>query len=373
MKDLWKSLTGRKTRTPEPEVPSDAEAVESGPEPAASPHEGAAAQLAAEGAGAASDGPGWLSLPPPAGVGAELVSWLLQRPVLPGAALLGEERARLERLDAAIRSEHARKVLLPRAPQVVPQLLAAMRTDNVSAASLAERIERDAVLHAEVLRRANSASLGVRSEVTMLLQAINVLGTSELRALIAHHALRPIFDAPAGSLAAAMAPRIALLGERKSQIGGVIASEEGIDAFDGYLCGLVHDIGWSAIARVLDREVEELSAREQERARAAPISATFAHELLRRRDALFGLVVRPWGLTAGVTGLATIMAERATTRSPPGRSGASADAGGGPLEAVLRWAEVLAALPMMKTAQPPLPKLSPAVRDAMRRAPMPAA
>ena len=420
MKDLWKSLMRRKQRDAEPEEPAvaddarapsgvadeSAEGSRAGALPAqgghASPHRGAtqadATSHAASFTGAAgqssgvpsagdtgggtsnqasgaggslrlAEGQSWLSVPIPAGAGAWLVAWLLHRQLLPATELAPDERALLARLDAALRSEHARKALLPRAPQVVPQLLAALRTDNVSAASLAERIERDSVLHAEVLRRVNSASFAVRNEVTELRQAITILGTSELRALIAHHALRPIFDAPAGSLAAAVAPRIAALGERKSQICGAIAVDEGLDAFDGYLSGLVHDIGWSAIARVFDREAEDTPERDRERARG-PLTSAFADALLARRDALFGLVVRPWGLTPGVTTLATWMAEQlpGQAQAPAARAAAAVAAEPSPLEPILRWGETLASLPVLKT-MPALPPLPQSIREAIRRAP----
>lgn len=46
--------------------------------------------------------------------------------------------------------------LVPRVPEVIPQLLRSMRDDSVSAADLARQLAQDPVLVAEVIREANS-------------------------------------------------------------------------------------------------------------------------------------------------------------------------------------------------------------------------
>ena len=54
----------------------------------------------------------------------------------------------LDRLDLVIGSESLRSALMPRAPDVVPQLMRTLRDENYSSADVAARISKDAVLTA---------------------------------------------------------------------------------------------------------------------------------------------------------------------------------------------------------------------------------
>jgi hypothetical protein len=70
------------------------------------------------------------------------------------------------------------------------------------------------------------------------------------------------------------------------------------DPFDGYLAGLLHNTGWTALLRAIDG-FEDMALNGAQLAHPEVIP-----QLLQRRDALFGAIVGPWNLSAAVDGLA---------------------------------------------------------------------
>ena len=232
------------------------------------------------------------------------LGWLLAAPEpSPSPAAVDDAmRAMLEKLDAVIGSEAQRAGLLPRAPHVVPQLMKTLRDESYSAVDVAERIAKDVVLTAEVIRSATSAFELDEGAGIDLPRAVAVIGTVGLRRAIASVVLRPIFDAQGDSLSARAAPRIWKDADRKARLCTTLATERGLDPFDGYLLGLLHDTGWSAALRALDALP------------GAPVAAGWlaspplAVELTRRRDVLFGTMVQTWQLGPSVTAVAAAVA-----------------------------------------------------------------
>jgi hypothetical protein len=99
-----------------------------------------------------------------------------------------------------------------------------------------------------------------------------------------------------------------------------------LDPFDGYLAGLLHNTGWTALLRAIDGfEDMTLNGAQLSHPEVVPL-------LLQRRDALFGAIVGPWNLSAAVDGLAADV----------GRNGV--DGVESPLGGALRQADRLAAL-----------------------------
>lgn len=288
--------------------------------------------------------PDWTAMHAPE-ADARLACWLLGAELDPAAALSYGEAGCIEALDRAVESDSARALLLPRAPQVVPQLLAALRDENVSATTLAQRVARDVVLRAEVLRMANRAHHGIASEVTELPQALSLIGTEGLRQVVTRHVLRPIFDAPAGSLAARTSARVIHLGERKAALCAAIAAAAAQDPFEAYLSGLVHAIGWAVACRALDT------------APGPRISHAFADALALRRERLLGRIVAPWQLTPALTELALELGQHG--RANPQR----------PLARTLRLGDTLSALPLMEVGTVDLQALPASVARALRELP----
>jgi HD-like signal output (HDOD) protein len=264
-------------------------------------------------------------------------------PPLPGAIV--EEM--FAQLDAVIASESERAALLPRAPHVVPQLMKTLRDESYSAADVASRISRDAVLTAEVVRTATSALHRADDEVAIdLPRAVAVIGTQGLRRAIANVVLRPIFDARGDSLSARAATQIWQDADRKARLCSALAAEASLDPFDGYLAGLLHNSGWTAVLRAIDtlRDID-VSAAEL----AHPELVT---QIVRRRDALFGAFVGQWNLGAAMEALAAEVGAAGLERaaSPLGTALREADrlaalralapAGEKPASVVPRWASL---------------------------------
>lgn len=242
----------------------------------------------------------------PAETRSRFLGWLLACPepidsvaALPAAAAV--ERL-LKRLDEVIASDTLRATLLPRAPNVVPQLMKTLRDEHYSSVDVAERISKDVVLSAEVIRSATSAFRHDGEGETDLARAVAVIGAQGLRRAIASVVLRPIFDARGDSLSARAAAQIWQDADRKAKLCAALATERKLDPFDGYLAGLLHNTGWTAALRAIDGfQDTRLGALDLAHPRVAG-------EMFRRRDTLFGALVQPWQLSTGINELAAELA-----------------------------------------------------------------
>lgn len=232
-------------------------------------------------------------------------------------------RLLLAQLDAVIASDAQCTSLLPRAAQVVPQLMKAMRDERYSAADVAQRISKDVVLTTEVIRLANSVHRAGKEPIVDVAHAVTAVGSDGLRRAIAKVVLRPVFEARTAPLSIAAAPHIWIDADRKARLGAALSPTHGVDPLDGYLAGLLHNTGWTALLRALDGTQPPPSG-------ALLLHPDFSHELRRRRDILFGKLVTPWQISPALTSLAEEV-----------RDGGLA-AAGSPLAGVLRTAEELA-------------------------------
>lgn len=238
-------------------------------------------------------------------------AWLLSQPKpatsssndtgAPGnpAALDDHALSVLARLDKVIESDPQRSALLPRAPQVLPQLMRSLRDDHYMSAEVAARIGQDAVLAAEVIRAANGSHRGSREPIVDLSQAVLSIGAEHLRRVIAKSVLRPIFNVRGASLSALAAPQIWINAEFKAGLCSALAAAEGLDPLDGYLAGMLHDCGWTALLRALDGlGAQELPSLPQ------MITPTMTQALADRRDLLFCKLMRPWQLSMPLVAMA---------------------------------------------------------------------
>jgi HD-like signal output (HDOD) protein len=246
--------------------------------------------------------------------------WLIDAGPTLDSALRDDEQRLLARLDAVLASDSSRTALLPRAPAVIPQLLNSLRHDSQSAGAIAERVIRDPHLVAEVLRMANSAQTRAIAPVTDLAEAVDRLGTDGLRRAIARVVLKPMFDGQADSLSARCAPRLWQHSEAKAAACLKEAAARGLDPFDGYLAGLLHNVGWTAALRAIDRSTTGGGAPAQ-------FSRAFVAAFEPRRESFFALLVMPWQLTDALTELAVELLDGglAAARSPLGEALRAAD------------------------------------------------
>jgi len=214
----------------------------------------------------------------------------------PRAAVIGPL---FDRLDEVIASDALRANLLPRAPHVVPQLMKTLRDESYSSVDVASRISRDVVLSAEVIKSATAVYRAKEDEGEIdLARAVAIIGTAGLRRAIASVVLRPIFESGGDTLSAKAAVKIWRDADRKARLSAALAGQESLDPFDGYLAGLLHNSGWTALLRAIDG-FEDLIVGNADLAHPAVVP-----ELLRRRDALFGAIVGPWNLSPAIDRLA---------------------------------------------------------------------
>ncbi len=235
-----------------------------------------------------------------AALGPPLCCWLLgtlRSPPgvpLPGPLQPWEQKA-LALLDDVLVPSTLPSELLPRSVNVVPQLLALLRHQDLPVPVLAERIGRDPVLAAEVLRQAGGALFSHLGPVADLPQAVQRLGVEGLQMAIARVVLRPMFQAPPGSLSARTSERLWEHADVLSRQAVVAARAGGASVFDAYLVGLLHDSGWTVLFHALQRGgINDLGTPSERGAEA----------LAQRAHRLFGRAAVPWRITPGFAAFA---------------------------------------------------------------------
>ena len=330
---FWSRFLSRRPAAPEPVVPPRPPAAGSASAPATASNQpprpaAAAAEGPAEGGAAAEAAPKERHDERHV----RFLCWLVG--VSPASAPASDDppspviEPLLERLDAVIASEALRANLLPRAPHVIPQLMKTLRDESYSSVDVASRISRDVVLSAEVIRSATSvyrAKEDDEGEID-LARAVTIIGTAGLRRAIASVVLRPIFESGGDTLSAKAAVKIWRDADRKARLSAAMAATLSLDPFDGYLAGLLHNSGWTALLRAIDG-VDDLIVSGVDLAHPAVVPP-----LLRRRDALFGAIVGPWNLSPAIDLLAAEVGQ------------VGLDAARSPLGIALRDANRLAAL-----------------------------
>jgi HD-like signal output (HDOD) protein len=219
---------------------------------------------------------------------------VLAAPAAPLPALSGAERGLLTWLDDALRGLHDDPDLVPRARAVIPQLLASLRDEEQSLHALSGRVSRDPSLVVEVIRMANGASVRPEGGVTELPQAIGRLGTEGLRRAIARVLVRPIFETREDTIFGRASTRLWNLSEAKADAALQFAPGARLDRFEAFLAGMLHNTGWTAVLRLLDRRGTGPDA----------LSEAMVPALIERRDLFFASLMRSWGLSAGLTELA---------------------------------------------------------------------
>lgn len=261
----------------------------------------------------------------------EFLPWLLGCGTLQATPLTQPELKAAAALDRVIAQPTLPDDLLPRAASLIPQLLSMLRQTSLPIPALAQHIQKDVALAAEVLRLASSPYYRAQGAVTDLQQAITLIGEAGLQSVIARVVLKPIFETSPGPLSARAGARLWDHSELLAGCTADAAQSAGLPAFDGYLAGLLHDAGWTVALRVIDRAQIEL---------ALPPSTDFAVKLTRRAHRLFGLAAQRWNITPGFAALAVDAQAHPLAQSTQ------------PLAVALRQAQAEA---LVELAQPPTP------------------
>ncbi len=158
----------------------------------------------------------------------------------------------------AIRDMVGRIESLPALGDVYADLTDAMDRDTANADNLGQIVSRDVALTAELLRLVNSAFFGLSRRIENVGQAIGFLGIDVVRAIVAGHDVFTTDNVDTVDVAA-LAKRSELTAAlcRAAMVrDGATISE----AADGYLAGMLHEIGALVLAQMDAVETSELEA-----------------------------------------------------------------------------------------------------------------
>jgi hypothetical protein len=245
----------------------------------------------------------------PAAEAPAFLPWLLGCAPLTAGALTGAEQRALNALDKTLALATLPDELLPRAAALIPQLLAMLRQSDLPVPALAQRVAKDVVLTAEVMRLASSPYYRAHGAVEDLSQAIARIGITGLNTVIARVVLKPIYESAPGPLSARSSARLWEYSQALASHAGAEAARAGLSSFDGYLAGLLHGSGWTIALRVIDRANIAVPL---------PPTADFAAACAERAHRLFGLTAQRWAITPGFSELGADAREQplASSRSP---------------------------------------------------------
>lgn len=130
---------------------------------------------------------------------------------------------------------------LPTLPQVVSRLLSMMMEDTCSAGQLSQEISKDQSLTAKILKVVNSAYYGFHRQISMLTDAVVILGIEEIQRLTATIA---VFGMVHIKSIGDFSPRTLWEHSIATATGAEMISNMTPHPSKGaFVCGLLHDIG----------------------------------------------------------------------------------------------------------------------------------
>jgi HD-like signal output (HDOD) protein len=206
------------------------------------------------------------------------------------AAPAATETLILDEVAALAADPAAAAELVPRLPEVIPQLLRSLH-DEASNAELARQVAQDVVLSAEVIREANSAYYRPMSPVKTVEAALMMLGQNGLRMLLARVAFRPIVRMQATGFARQAVPHIWDQSEKCALAASLMAPGLTARPFEAYLAGLIQNLGLVIGFRVADRICPDGKV---------PGASAFGMQLLDHGRRLSATIANHWGFPAGV-------------------------------------------------------------------------
>lgn len=154
--------------------------------------------------------------------------------------MINDRRLLTERLLTLFRSPAYKPPVLP---AVALELIALSRKPTASYATVVEIVERDPLLAARLLTLSKSPVYGAAQRTRSLQEALSRLGMSTLRDIVWQVVLNTrVFRAPAYT---GFLERIQSHGTCTAYLARLVATAAGVPAEHAFLCGLLHDVGWS--------------------------------------------------------------------------------------------------------------------------------
>jgi len=183
---------------------------------------------------------------------------------------------------------------LPSPPTSSADIAEALARSDVSAEHVVSLVERDPGSAATLLHVANSAFFGLARSVTSVQDAVACLGIGPVRAVL-------LAAGPAGRMRCETAD-MARLTEEVSADGMTVANAArervpGVRAQEAYTAGLLHGIGWLALAAVATKQVR--AVRRDIRDGVASCAAE-RQQLGTTHAEVGGCLLRLWDLPASL-------------------------------------------------------------------------
>jgi len=213
--------------------------------------------------------------------------WLAAAP--PPRAPAPIERRILDELAGLAQAPVAGAALVPRVPEIIPQLMRTLQEEDLNAFELSRQLSQDTLLVAEVYREANRPAYLPRYHsgppISSMQAAIMLLGQNGMRMLLARVAFRPVVSMQSGLLARRVAPVLWRQSEKAALAASLLAPGLRANAFDAYLAGLMENVGLVVAFRLLDQICGD---------QALPWSEEFVEGLFRHARTLSARITRLW-------------------------------------------------------------------------------
>jgi len=195
----------------------------------------------------------------------------------------------LDELARLAQSPGAAAALVPRVPEIIPQLMRTLRDEEMNTATLSRQLGADMVLVAEVYREANRPAYLPRYHagppVNSIQAAIMLLGQNGMRMLLARVAFRPIVSMQSGRLARRTAPLIWRQSEKSALAASLLAPGLRANVFEAYLAGLMDNVGLVVAMRIVDQHCAD---------EALPWSDPFIAGLFQHARVLSAQIAAQW-------------------------------------------------------------------------------
>lgn len=197
------------------------------------------------------------------------------------------EKKALQQVNSLLQNTKKASDLLPRLPTVLPQVIKASRNQNASAGEIAELIEKDQILVAEVMRLVNSPLYKTRQEITHLKQATVMLGQEGLKQLITSAMIRPLFNASSGHFVK-LSYKLLWEHSEKTAISArqLCQADEALN-FNAFLGGILSNMGFIAGFNNLDSIFDGTQS---------PNSKLFNQKFTQLCRAITASIARSWRL-----------------------------------------------------------------------------
>jgi HD-like signal output (HDOD) protein len=138
---------------------------------------------------------------------------------------------------------------IPAFPAAARKLMSIMGNDSLNLRGVSDVLKSDAVLAGETLRMANSALFALRHEVTSVLHAVSVLGVDRLKSVVLTVGLRDMMKTRSTAAQRCWRHNLAC-----ALVAEYAADACGVDRASAYTAGLLHGIGYVALASCFSQE-----------------------------------------------------------------------------------------------------------------------